>query len=118
MPLQVTSDNLEITPSMRALAEQKASRILNKLSEIPEDLVDLRVVMNKGSSEGTFETKVALKISGKTLVSEKTEFNLESSIIDAVEDTLRQYEKEKSKNDSDDWQQRRDLKVFHDPEAD
>lgn len=112
MPLQVTSDNLEITPSMKALAEQKVSKILEKLSDYPDDLVDMRVVMNTGSAEGTFEAKVSLKTNGRTIVGEDFEYNLESALIKAVDDALRQYTKEKDKGDKEAWQERRDMKIY------
>ena len=116
MPLQVTSDNLEITPSMKALAEQKISKILAKLADYPEDLVDTRVVMNTGSAEGTFEAKGSLKTNGKTIVGEDFEYNLESALVKAVDDALRQYNKEKEKKEAKAWQERRDMKVFKDEE--
>lgn len=114
MPLQVTSDNLDITSSMKALAENKLSKITSKLSDLPEDLIDLRVVLNKGDAEGTFEAKVLLKTNGKTIVGEDHEYSLESALIKAVDDTLRQYKKEKSKKESNDWEKRREMKVFRD----
>ena len=112
MPLQVTSDNLEITPSMKALAEQKVSKILEKLVDYPEDMIDMRVVMNSGSAEGTFDAKVSFKSNGKTIVGEDFEYSLESALIKAVDDSLRQYQKEKEKKESEAWQEKRDMKIY------
>ena len=113
MPLQVTSDNLDITPSMKALAETKLSRLTQKLNHIPEDALSLRVVLNKGNAEGTFEAKISFRFSGKTIVGEDYEYSLESALIKAVDDALRQYQKEKSKRDSENWEKRREMKAFH-----
>lgn len=115
MPLQVTSDNMEVTPSMKVLAEDKISKILNKLSDTPEDLIGVRVVLNKGDGEGTFDTKVELAIGGKMIVGEDTDFTLETSIIRAVDDTLRQYKKMKTKRTEEEWKGRRKIKMLELP---
>ena len=110
MPLQVTSDNIEVTPSMKALAESKISKILNKLKDVSSDLVDIRVVLNKGDGEGTFDAKVELSVNGKMIVGFDTDFTLESSLIKAVNDALRQYKKIKLKRIEEEWEGRRKLK--------
>lgn len=97
---------------MKTLAEQKLERITNKLKDIPGDLVDIRVVLNKGEAEGTFVSKVELTLAGKTIFGSDSEYNLESSLIKAIDDTLRQYTKEKDKTDSTEWQHRREQKSF------
>lgn len=112
MPLQVTSDNLEITPSMQNLAETKVSKIFKKLEDLPEDLVDIRVVLNKGEGEDTFVVKVQFDAGGKVVVGEDFEYNLESALIKAVDDALRQYEKDKDKKGSEEWKKRRGMKVY------
>lgn len=112
MNIQITSDNIKVSDSMKVLAEKKLERIVNKLTEIPEDLVEIRVVLNKGDADGTFVSKVALTLAGKTIVGEDSEYNLESSLIKAIDDTLRQYTKEKDKTDSEEWKARRELKTF------
>jgi ribosomal subunit interface protein len=116
MPLQVTSDNLEVTPSMKALAESKIDKILSKLEDLPEDQVDTRIVLNKGEAEGTFVVKIQLDIGTKTIVGEDFEYSLESALIKAVDDTLRQFQKERSKKNSEEWKKRRDMKIFKDEE--
>ena len=110
MPLQVTSDNIEVTPSMKVLAESKVSKLLNKLKDTPDDLVDVRVVLNKGDGEGTFDAKVELSVNGKMIVGFDTDFTLESSLIKAVNDALRQYKKIKLKRIEEEWEGRRKLK--------
>ena len=110
MPLQVTSDNIEVTPSMKVLAESKVSKLLNKLKDTPDDLVDVRVVLNKGDGEGTSDAKVELSVNGKMIVGVDTDFTLESSLIKAVNDALRQYKKIKLKRIEEEWEGRRKLK--------
>ncbi len=112
MPLQVTSDNMEVTPSMKVLAENKVSKLLSKLKDTPEDLIDIRVVLNRGDGEGTFDTKVELALGGKMIVGIDNDFTLESSLIKAVEDALRQFEKMKSKRTKEEWEGRRKMKML------
>ncbi len=112
MSLQVTSDNLEITPSMRALAEQKVSKLINKIKDVPDDLLNVRVVLNKGGAQKTFETKIEVTFEGGKIVGKDFEYSLESSIIKAVDDALRQYKKEKDKLTSSNWKKRRNMKVY------
>lgn len=113
MALQVTSDNIEVTPSMKALVENKILKITDRMVDQPDDLVDLRVVLNKGSAEDTFEVKVSLNLGATTAVGEKTEYTLESALIRAIEDVLRQIEKDKNKKDSENWKAQRDMKAFN-----
>ncbi len=113
MNIQITSDNIKVSDSMKTLAVEKLEKITNKLTDIPEDLIEIRVVLNKGDAEGTFVSKVELTLAGKTIFGSDSEYTLESSLIKAIEDTLRQYEKEKDKSDSSAWQARRDQKAFH-----
>jgi len=112
MPLQVTSDNLEVTPSMKALAESKVNKILSKLSDVPDDMLDTRVVLNKGDAEGTFVAKIKLSLGSKTIVGEDFEYTLESALIKAVDDTLRQVQKVRSKRESEEWKERREMKTY------
>ncbi len=112
MNIQITSDNIKVSSSMKSLTEQKLERLTSKLKDIPEDLIEIRVVLNKGDADGTFISKVALSIAGKMIVGEDSEYNFESALIKAIDDTLRQYNKEKEKADSEEWQIRRELKTF------
>lgn len=118
MNIQITSDNIEVTPSMKALADKKISKIIEKIGEgTPEDLVDLRVVLNKGDKEGTFESKILLQIGGFKIVGSGDEYTLESSLIEAVEDALRRF-KRKKQQEKDSWKERREMKAFPSEQSD
>ena len=51
MSLQITSDNIEITPSMTELAKKKAARLLAKLKDVPDELKNIRLVLNKAPND-------------------------------------------------------------------
>lgn len=112
MNIQITSDNIEITPSMKVLAEEKTEKIIARLKDHPEDLISLRVVLNKGEAADTFDAKVETNIAGTSYFASSTAFNLESALIDSVADVLRQFDRDKSKTESTDWQERRNMKVY------
>ena len=112
MNIQVTSDNMEVTPSMKVLTDKKISKIISKLGEgTPEDLVDLRIVLNKGDEEGTFTSKLVLQIGGFKIVGTGRDYTLESSLVEAVDDTLRRYKKKTGK-ESGDWKKKREMKAY------
>ena len=52
MQVQVTSDNLELTPSMQELANSKITKLSSRFEDTPEDLVSIRVVLNKSGADG------------------------------------------------------------------
>lgn len=113
MNIQITSDNIQMTDSMKSLVEQKLPKLLKRIKEnTPEDLVDLRVVLNKGDAEDTFEVKFDLSMGNMRVVGKDYEYTLESAVVKAIEDTIRQFEKEKSKKDGIDWDKRRELKTY------
>ncbi|MBI2414860.1 HPF/RaiA family ribosome-associated protein [candidate division WWE3 bacterium] len=114
--LQITSDNIEVTPSMKVLAEDKITKITSRLKEVPEDLISVRVVLNKGEADDTFDAKIEVTIKNKKYFANNTAFNLETAIISAVTDVQRQYNKDRSKNESSSWQKSREMKVFKDEE--
>lgn len=112
MNIQITSDNIEITPSMKFLAHKKIDKILSKLGKgTPEDLVDLRVVLNKGNEEKTFESKLVLHIGGFQIVGTGKDYTLETSLVEAVEDSLRRYKK-KTRQETKGWKKRREMKIY------
>ena len=116
MPYQVTSDNIEISPSMISLAEGKLARLEHLLKDIPDDLKSIRVVLNSGPNE-TFIARVEASLRGRVYYGEGSGFTLENALIQAVENVDRQYVKEKSKKESEDWKAGRELKESFD-EAD
>ncbi len=110
MLIQVTSDNIEVSPSMQDLAKQKVEKLAKYFENVPQDLQRVRVVLNKGAADETFEANVELSLSGNVFVGRSQAFSLEAAIIDATGDVERQYVKEKSKRDDKDWDAARELK--------
>lgn len=118
MNIQITSDNLEVTPSMKVLAEQKLSRLQKQISkETPQDLVDVRMVLNKADAEGQFEAKVEFVLGGMKFFGRAEEFSMESAVVEALNDTIRQFRKGREKKNETDWEERRKLKVYQDSET-
>lgn len=114
MNLQITSDDIEMSPSMKTLAENKINKILGKISKnTPEDLIDIRIVLNKGDVEDTFDAKVVFQLGGMKIVGVDNNYTLESALVEAINDALRQFEKKKSKGESNEWEERRKMKVYN-----
>ncbi|OGC56265.1 hypothetical protein A3H26_03670 [candidate division WWE3 bacterium RIFCSPLOWO2_12_FULL_36_10] len=109
MSLQITSDNIEITPSMTELAKKKAARLLAKLKDVPDELKNIRLVLNKAPND-FFDVKAEVLVGGTKFFGESSDFTLETALIVALEDVQRQYIKEKSKREN--WDKQRDLKRF------
>ncbi len=108
MNIQITSDNVEISQSMKTLAQEKIERILQHLKGIPEDLKDIRIVLNKAPDE-TYESKVEVAISGKIYFADQLDHTLESSLIKAIEEIDRQLEKDRGIIEKD-WEEQRQAK--------
>ena len=110
MVIQVTSDNIEVSSSMQDLAKQKVEKLSKYFDNVPEELQRVRVVLNKGSADETFEANVELSIGGMIFVGRAQAFSLEAAIIEATGDVERQYVKDKSKRDDKDWDAAREMK--------
>ncbi len=111
MQLQVTSDNIEISPSMKVLSEEKLEKLGKHFVDTPEDLAQVRVVLNSGV-DNSFDVSVELKLGKTELYGKSNNFTLEAALIDAIADVERQYIKEKSIRESKDWEEARELKRF------
>ena len=109
MSLQITSDNIEITPSMTELAEKKVAKLLSKLKDVPKELQNIRLVLNKAPND-LFDVKAEVLVGGMKYFGESNDFSLETALIIALGDVQRQYIKEKSKREN--WDKQRDLKRF------
>jgi ribosome-associated translation inhibitor RaiA len=107
MKYQVTSDNIEISPSMIELAKSKAVKIETRVKNVPEDLKSLRIVLNKAPLE-KFSVKIEANIHGKQYFTDETSFTLENAIIGAVEELDRMLKKEQ--NNTSEWKKTRDSK--------
>lgn len=97
MNYQITSDNIELSPSMQNLATEKFERIERLLKDYPEETKSVRIVLNKGSEEGTFTVKMHLLVNGREYFSDETEFGLETAVVNTVEELVRMIEKAKDR---------------------
>ncbi len=109
MIYQITSDNVEMTESMKTLAISKISKLEKYFPKGAEEDLMVRAVMNKGAKEGTFHAKIAVELEGKMLYGEETGYSLEGALIGAQEALEKQLRKIKTKFERD-WEKQRELK--------
>lgn len=112
MGLQISSDNLQITGSMRFLVEQKLKAFLSHVEKQEREQVNIRVVLNKAQEPEKFLVKVEAKIAGKNYFGDDADYTLESALIKAVEEVNKQYIKDKERLKQRDWSKNRDLKRY------
>ena len=92
MQYQITSDNMEITPSMEALAKQKFARIEHRFKDVDDGSKSARIVLNSAPG-GMFTVKGLIVVKGKEYFSDETDYNLESALVKTVEEILQMAEK-------------------------
>lgn len=112
MIYQISSDNIDISPSMHELAKDKFSKIERYFTHVPDDLRKVRIVMNKGQAIDTFEVGIDLDLGSTNYYGKGVDFKLETALIAAVEDVKEQYIRSKDKKDSKEWTQAREAKRF------
>lgn len=96
MNYQITSDNISLSPSMKALALEKLEKLDRVLKDIDENSRSARVVLNKGAGdEDTFVCKIHLNVKGKEYFSDDTDYTLETAIVRTIEELVRMIKKEK-----------------------
>jgi len=95
MNYQITSDNIEISPSMKNLATEKFDRVDRLLNDIPEGSKSVRIVLNKGSEEGSFDVKIHLNANGKEYFSDDVGYTLETALVNTIEEVVRMIKKDK-----------------------
>lgn len=103
MQYQITSDNIDLSPSMEALTKEKFERIENRIKHLPEGSCFARVVLNT-VPDNQFEAKVNLDLSGKEYFSDEVAYTLENALVVVVEELLQMIEKDSI------VQRRKDLK--------
>jgi ribosomal subunit interface protein len=116
MIYQISSTNIDISPSMHELAKQKFSKIEHYFAHVPEDLQKVRIVMNTGQAVDTFEVTIDLDLGTQQFYGKGVNYGLETALLEAVEDVKEQYLKGKAKSDGKDWEEARDAKRF-DPDV-
>lgn len=93
MNYQITSDNIELSPSMEVLTKDKFERVKKRAKHLPADACFARIVLNS-EPENMFSVKVDLDLNGKKYFSDETEFSLEAALIKVVEELLEMLEKD------------------------
>ena len=98
MNYQITSDNMTVSPSMDALAKTKFERVSKRFQDVEEDAKFARVVLNTAPNE-TFHVKANITVGGREYFSDDTDYNLETAMINTVEEILQMIEKDKDVQD-------------------
>ncbi len=109
MQYQITSDNIEISPSMKTLAKEKFSKIEKRLTEKELEEAMVRIVLNKSGAEDEFRVKIELSYGGKKYFASERDYLLESALIKTVEEV----EKMRRRDDIsyiEDWKEQREVK--------
>ena len=96
---------MQVTASMEALTKQKFARVEKRLKYAPQDLVEIRVVINTAPLE-KFYVKADVLGGRKDYFSDHEDYTVESALINTVEEILRMMEKDKD----GDWDKARDAK--------
>ena len=109
MQYQITSDNIDLSPSMESLTKEKFERIENRTKHLPEGSCFARVVLNT-APDNHFSVKANLDLDGKEYFSDETAFTLENALVVVVEELLQMIEKDSI------VQRRKDLKEEEDLE--
>lgn len=111
MQYQITSDNIEMSPSMKSLAEIKLKKLENKLTHVAEDLKSARVVMNSDKDD-QFLVKMLVTVKGKEYFAEEKGYTLEYALVETIDLIERELEKDKIISTSEDWKDAREAKRF------
>lgn len=111
MNYQITSDNIELSPSMKSLAQTKMRKIEDRLKHIPDNLKSVRMVMNK-LKDDRFEAKIHLVIKGKDYFAQELGYTLENAVVAVVDLIERDLQTDKVISTEEDWKEARDAKRF------
>ena len=87
MNYQITSDNIDLTSSMIALAQEKFSKVEHRFSQNELENTLVRIVLNTAPVE-EFVVKIELNANGKQYFTERTGFSLENALIEAVKEIV------------------------------
>lgn len=109
MKYQITSDNIEISESMKALAIDKFSKIEKRLTEKEKEEALARIVLNKSGADDEFRVKIDLSYGGKKYFASEKDYSLESAIIKSVTEVERMRKKDDISY-YDDWNTSRKIK--------
>ncbi len=110
MNYQITSDNIEISESMKELVYLKMQKLERRWESVHEGSKSVRVVLNSAPDK-TFMVKIEATINGEPYFTEEAGFELETALVDAVEELDRIYRKDKDYDQKQQWQQAREEKT-------
>ncbi len=110
MNIQISSDNMSVTPSMKSLVESKLTKLERHWADKDPATILLRVVLNTAPDE-KFLVKLDLNLDGELLYTEELGFELETAVVDAINELDRQYKKVKDR-DTDKWEKQREEKYL------
>ncbi len=109
MKYQITSDNIEISESMKTLAKEKFEKIESRLTEKEKESAIVRIVLNKASEDDVFKVKIDLTLPGKKYFGQERDYSLESALIKAVGEVERMRKKDDISY-YDEWNEQREMK--------
>ena len=109
MQYQITSDNIEISDSMKTLAMEKFEKVESRLTEKEKEEALVRMVLNTSGADDEFRVKVNLSYGGKEYFGTDTDFKLESALIHAIEEVERMRKKDDISY-QEDWNEQREFK--------
>ncbi len=109
MKYQITSDNIDLSNSMKVLATEKFEKIEHRLTAKEKETALARIVLNKSGAEGEFEVKGELSYNGKTYFATETNLHLETALIGVVNELERMRRKDDISY-YDDWNEQREKK--------
>lgn len=101
---------MSITPSMKNLVENKITKLERHWTDKDPETIMLRVVLNTAPDE-KFLVKLDLNLDGELLYTEELGFELETAVVDAINELDRQYKKLKDRN-TDKWEKQREEKYL------
>jgi ribosomal subunit interface protein len=112
MKIDYVSTNMELTPSMKTLAEDKLKTLERHLNEKAKENSSVRIVLDKAAEVDMFKCKMELNVPSKrtgVYYAEEKAAQLESAIIQTVSEIVRQFKKDMEKKNSS-WKKLRNLK--------
>ena len=112
MRYQITSDNIDISQSMKTLAKDKFAKIEKRLTEKELEEAKVRIVLNKSGAEDEFIVKIELSYGGKEYFASEKDFLLESALIKTIEEVERMRRKDDISYYNE-WRKRRKIKRSH-----
>ena len=109
MNYQITSDNIQVSPSMENLAKEKMKKIETKLTNVYDEMKSFRIVMNSLPDQ-QFQVKIHSMVHGKEYFTDESAFSLEHALINATGQLEKTLDKNKAFFSSKEWKAAREAK--------